>query len=86
MNKRGRPKKSNGKTYFTGTRLTEQELNELREFSTLSRMSVSDFIRDAIGMKIDVIRANYGLTKPDNYDIYDDFYEFEDEDDCEGGE
>ena len=49
----------------------------------LSRMSISDFIRDAIGMKIDVIRANYGLTKPDNYDIYDDFYEFEDEDDCE---
>ena len=52
----------------------------------LSRMGISDFIRDAIGMKIDVIRANYGLTKPDNYDIYDDFYEFEDEDDCEGGE
>lgn len=75
----GRPKKSDIKTYFTGTRLTEQEINELKEFSALNHNSVSDFIRDAIGMKIDGIRAKYGLRKPDECDFYDDYEVHDDE-------
>lgn len=67
-------------------RTSKKESEELKEFSMLSRMSKSDFIRDAIAMKKRAIREKLGLREPEYEEYYEDYGVHEDDDDEESVE
>lgn len=79
MARTGRPKKERSRNIIEKFAVNEKEDKELREFTMITRMNKSEFIRAAITEKIDRERVARGLRKYDDDDYYYDYEEEFDE-------
>lgn len=60
---------------------TEKEKREISEFSMLCKMSMSDFLREAVEEKKNRVRSKYGFRGSTDDEIYEEYDDFEDFDD-----
>ena len=62
----GRPKKDISKDSALIIRIDKQEKKQLKEYAALNRMSVSDYVRDALNIRDQITRNTLGLSEPEH--------------------